>query len=85
MKMSKIAIARITGQNGEEIKLSCDTETFAVTADNGDEITYGDTPKSAAEAFALVHAQWGVDPLDVWRLEWLAEYDADTNEITPCD
>jgi hypothetical protein len=79
--ISKIAIARITGQENKEIKLLCDSETFEVTADNGDGIMYGSTPKSVAEAFKLVNDLWGVDPSNVWELEWLAEYDENHNKI----
>ena len=76
-----IPIARITGQDNKEIQLLVNSETFEVTTSNGDKVLYGDSPKSAEEAFSLVYDTWGIDPNNVWELEYLAEYNENTNEI----
>ena len=78
---NQIAIAEITANDepdAEIIQFLVD-ENFKVTASNGEEVSYGDSPKTAAEAFEIVHSQWGQ-----WdSFDWLAEYDG--NVITPME
>jgi len=75
-----IKVAKINANdevNGEVIFFLVD-ENFKITSSNGDEVTYGDVPESAAEVFEIIHGQWGM-----WEtLEYMAEYDEETNKIT---
>lgn len=63
-------------ENGNKIYFLCNPKTFEVTLSNGEEVSYGDSPKNVKEAFEV---------LDQWQynntLEYLAEYDEKTNSI----
>ena len=59
----------------KDIDFYVNPDTFEITASDGIEVSYGDTPKSASEAFNIIGSQWGN-----WNtFVWLAEYDENGN------
>lgn len=76
--MKTIAKINSNDQENEETIFILVDKKFNVSASNGDEVSYGESPRSASKAFELAYALWGQ-----WNtFQWLAEYDEETNEIT---